>query len=47
VLSGLLGPEVNAQLEGVRAAYAHFLHVETRRKGEWVALVLRAPPDAP
>ncbi len=47
VLSGLLVPEVNAQLEDVRAAYARFLHVETKTKGEWVALVLRAPGDAP
>jgi ribosomal protein L11 methyltransferase len=47
VLSGLLGPKVSAQLEAVHAAYARFLHVETRLKGEWAALVLRAPPDAP
>jgi ribosomal protein L11 methyltransferase len=46
VLSGLLGPVVSGQLEGVLAAYARFLHVETRTKGEWVALLLRAPRDA-
>jgi ribosomal protein L11 methyltransferase len=45
VLSGLLGPEVSPQLEGVRAAYTRFVHVETRTKGEWIALVLRAPGD--
>jgi len=46
VLSGLLGPEVSAQLEGVRAAYSRFQHIETRTKGDWAALVLRAPRDA-
>lgn len=46
VLSGLLAPSVNAQLEDVRAAYARLLHVETKTKGEWAALVLRAPRDA-
>jgi ribosomal protein L11 methyltransferase len=47
VLSGLLGPTVNAQLEGVRAAYADFRYIETKTKGDWAALVLRASKDTP
>jgi ribosomal protein L11 methyltransferase len=39
VLSGILAP----QKDDVRAAYASFALEETREKGEWVALVLRAP----
>lgn len=36
VLSGILAP----QEDDVRAAYARFAHVATRRKGEWIALEL-------
>lgn len=43
VLSGLLSSPVNRQLEDVRASYATFQHLETRTKGDWAALVLRAP----
>jgi ribosomal protein L11 methyltransferase len=39
VLSGILAP----QKDDVRAAYASFALEDTREKGEWVALVLRAP----
>jgi hypothetical protein len=38
---------VNAQLEGVRAAYADFRYIETKTKGDWAALVLRASKDTP
>jgi ribosomal protein L11 methyltransferase len=44
VLSGLLAPDVvPGQLDTVRAAYAKLPEPEVRRKGEWVALVYRAP----
>ena len=39
VLSGILAP----QKDDVRGAYASFALEDTREKGEWVALVLRAP----
>jgi ribosomal protein L11 methyltransferase len=43
VLSGLLAPDVAPdQVPDVRRAYAALSLVETRRRGEWVALVLRA-----
>src|SRR6185436_12849490 len=37
VLSGILA----TQEENVRTAYAHLEHVETRAKGEWVAIAYR------
>jgi ribosomal protein L11 methyltransferase len=44
ILSGILAPDVAPQqLDDVRAAYAALELLEVRRKGEWVALVLRAP----
>jgi ribosomal protein L11 methyltransferase len=39
VLSGILAP----QKDDVRAAYADFALLDTPAKGEWIALVLRAP----
>jgi ribosomal protein L11 methyltransferase len=48
VLSGILAPPGSAQALELRARYAAaaFEHVETKIKGEWAALVLRAPPLA-
>lgn len=47
VLSGILAEDIApAQVPSVRLAYAGLLLEETRRKGEWVALVFRAP-EAP
>jgi ribosomal protein L11 methyltransferase len=47
VLSGILAEDVApGQVPGVREAYAAFTLEETRRRGEWVALVMRAPPTA-
>jgi ribosomal protein L11 methyltransferase len=43
VLSGVLAPDVVPQLEDVKAAYAAFSLEAVPRKGEWVAIVLRAP----
>jgi len=43
VLSGVLAPDVVAQLEDVKAAYGAFTLESIPRKGEWVAIVLRAP----
>jgi len=43
VLSGVLAPEVVPQLEDVKAAYATFTLEAVPQKGEWVAVVLRAP----
>ena len=44
VLSGILAEDVApAQVPSVRRAYAGLSLEETRRKGEWVALVMRAP----
>jgi ribosomal protein L11 methyltransferase len=48
VLSGILAEEVApAQVPSVRQAYAALSFGATRRKGEWVALVLRAAAQAP
>lgn len=46
VLSGVLAPDVVPQMEEVKAAYARFELEATTRKGEWVALLLRAPARA-
>ncbi len=47
ILSGILAPDViPGQCDAVRAAYAAFEQVDVPRKGEWVAIVLRAPGDA-
>jgi ribosomal protein L11 methyltransferase len=46
VLSGILAPDVAAQLEDVKAAYAAFTLEAVERKGEWLAVLLRAPRDA-
>jgi ribosomal protein L11 methyltransferase len=43
VLSGILAPDVVAQVEEVKAAYAPFALEAVTRKGEWLALLLRAP----
>ena len=43
VLSGVLAPDVVPQLEEVKAAYAAFALLAVTRKGEWVAILLRAP----
>jgi ribosomal protein L11 methyltransferase len=43
VLSGVLAPDVVPQLEEVKAAYAAFTLESVPRKGEWVAILLRAP----
>jgi len=46
VLSGILAPHVApAQLEDVRRAYASLREEGVRTRGEWIALVLRAPPS--
>jgi ribosomal protein L11 methyltransferase len=47
VLSGLLAPPASAQVSGLLSVYSRFEHVETRIKGEWAAIVLRAPREAP
>jgi len=43
VLSGVLAPDVVPQMEDVKAAYAAFTLETVTRKGEWVAILLRAP----
>jgi ribosomal protein L11 methyltransferase len=43
VLSGVLAADVVPQLEDVKAAYGAFTLEGIPRKGEWVAIVLRAP----
>jgi ribosomal protein L11 methyltransferase len=43
VLSGILAPPGSAQVSELLALYRRFDHLETRIKGEWAALVLRAP----
>jgi len=43
VLSGVLAPDVVPQLEDVKAAYSAFALEGVPRKGEWVAILLRAP----
>jgi ribosomal protein L11 methyltransferase len=44
VLSGVLAADIVAgQLDEVKAAYAGFALEQVPRKGEWVAIVLRAP----
>ena len=43
VLSGVLAPDVVAQLEEVKTAYSAFTLEGVDRKGEWVAILLRAP----
>jgi ribosomal protein L11 methyltransferase len=42
VLSGILAPPSSAQVPELLATYARFQHVETKIRGEWAALVLRA-----
>jgi ribosomal protein L11 methyltransferase len=42
VLSGILAPP-SAQVTELLGVYGAFEHVETKTKGEWAALVLRAP----
>jgi len=45
VLSGILAEDIApAQVPSVRTAYAGLSLLETRRKGEWVALVMQAAP---
>ena len=47
VLSGVLGPDVapaEHQLAEVTSAYRRFTVEAVTRKGEWVAILLRAPP---
>jgi ribosomal protein L11 methyltransferase len=43
VLSGILAPPASTQVSELLATYQAFEHVETKAKGEWAALVLRAP----
>jgi ribosomal protein L11 methyltransferase len=46
VLSGVLAPDAvpaNDQLEEVKATYRAFELLDVSRKGEWVAILLRAP----
>jgi ribosomal protein L11 methyltransferase len=43
VLSGILAPPASTQVASLLHAYSGFEHVETKTKGEWAALVLRAP----
>lgn len=44
VLSGILAPPASAQVPELLSAFGRFRHVETRVRGEWAALVLRAAP---
>jgi ribosomal protein L11 methyltransferase len=45
VLSGILAPHVAPeQLKSIRQAYAALHEEGVRTKGEWIAVVLRAPP---
>ena len=37
-------PPASAQVDGLLSAYRRFELVETKTRGEWAALVLRAPP---
>ncbi len=43
VLSGVLAPDVVPQLDDVKQAYEAFALEAVTRKGEWVAILLRAP----
>lgn len=43
VLSGVLAADVVPQIEEVKSAYGRFTLEGVPRKGEWVALLLRAP----
>jgi ribosomal protein L11 methyltransferase len=43
VLSGVLAPDVMPQLEEVKAAYSAFTLESVEQRGEWVAILLRAP----
>jgi hypothetical protein len=43
VLSGILAPPSSPQVPELLATYASFQHLETKIRGEWAALVLRAP----
>jgi ribosomal protein L11 methyltransferase len=43
VLSGILAPPASTQVPSLLRAYRGLQHVETKIKGEWAALVLRAP----
>lgn len=43
VLSGVLAEDVVPQIEGVKVAYHRFTLEAVPRKGEWVALLYRAP----
>jgi ribosomal protein L11 methyltransferase len=43
VLSGILAPPATSQVSDLLATYSSFKHVETKVRGEWAALVLRAP----
>jgi ribosomal protein L11 methyltransferase len=44
VLSGILAPDVvPAQIEDVRRAFASLREESVRRRGEWIAIVARAP----
>jgi ribosomal protein L11 methyltransferase len=47
VLSGILAPPASHQVPKLLTAYASFEHLETKTKGEWAALVLRAPRAEP
>jgi ribosomal protein L11 methyltransferase len=47
VLSGILAPPTSTQVPELLATYARFRHVETKTKGEWAALLLRAPLRSP
>jgi ribosomal protein L11 methyltransferase len=44
VLSGILAPPASGQVPALLEVYSDFVHLETKTKGEWAALVLRAPP---
>jgi ribosomal protein L11 methyltransferase len=43
VLSGILAPPASAQVTDLLATYGRFEPLETKLRGEWAALVLRAP----
>jgi ribosomal protein L11 methyltransferase len=45
VLSGILAPPGSAQVEALMPAYRRLEHVETKIRGEWAALVFRAPRE--
>ncbi len=46
ILSGILAPDVAAHVEDVKAAYAAFTMEGIDRKGEWLAILLRARGEA-